>query len=351
MFTSGPIIVVGESNHGGFSAIPATKIFYVDGTRPDSYTANGSVVAPFKTIMAAVNRIATNGDNSTNIPYIIDIIGPGSYFETVDLSAPGLVNIIIEGHNAVIINSGNAPGINCVGNPGLLSLIVTGVTIAPTNGAALNLVDSFNIGTFLTTNLIFFDCILSGVSMVLTNCGSPEFYRCQLTSPLGASFTNLLTGSAAFFFSSWASGGTLTLVSSNMQHLGSLVSVALVIGVGCSYNAKGGVFTGAITINGVLSSRGCDLQGGIILNSGGTFNQRGTRAPNTLTNNGGTFLTAGYIEAAQVTLPNSQTILTGIGVPAVAAPVGSLYLRTDGGANTTLYVKETGTDASGWIPK
>lgn len=32
----------------------------------------------------------------------------------------------------------------------------------------------------------------------------------------------------------------------------------------------------------------------------------------------------------------------------VAAPVGSLYLRTDGGAGTTLYVKQSGTGNTGW---
>jgi len=35
----------------------------------------------------------------------------------------------------------------------------------------------------------------------------------------------------------------------------------------------------------------------------------------------------------------------------VTAPVGSLYTRTDGGANTTLYVKESGTGSAGWVAK
>lgn len=42
---------------------------------------------------------------------------------------------------------------------------------------------------------------------------------------------------------------------------------------------------------------------------------------------------------------------TGAGAPAVAAPVGSLYLRSDGGAGTSLYVKESGTGTSGWVAK
>lgn len=43
----------------------------------------------------------------------------------------------------------------------------------------------------------------------------------------------------------------------------------------------------------------------------------------------------------------------GTGTPegAVTAPVGSLFTRTDGGANTTLYVKESGTGNTGWIAK
>ena len=46
-------------------------------------------------------------------------------------------------------------------------------------------------------------------------------------------------------------------------------------------------------------------------------------------------------------------IYSGTGSPetVVTAGVGSLYLRTDGGANTTLYVKESGAGNTGWIAK
>ena len=44
---------------------------------------------------------------------------------------------------------------------------------------------------------------------------------------------------------------------------------------------------------------------------------------------------------------------SGAGTPegSVTAPVGSLYTRTDGGASTTLYVKESGTGNTGWVAK
>lgn len=46
-------------------------------------------------------------------------------------------------------------------------------------------------------------------------------------------------------------------------------------------------------------------------------------------------------------------ITQGSGTPEgnVTAPVGSLYLRTDGGAGTSLYVKESGSGTTGWVGK
>lgn len=41
----------------------------------------------------------------------------------------------------------------------------------------------------------------------------------------------------------------------------------------------------------------------------------------------------------------------GTGVPSIPCAVGSEYRRTDGGAGSTLYIKESGTSASGWVAK
>ena len=53
--------------------------------------------------------------------------------------------------------------------------------------------------------------------------------------------------------------------------------------------------------------------------------------------------------------PGGGTVIwtSGAGTPegAVTAVVGSLYTRTDGGVNTTLYVKQTGTGNTGWAAK
>ena len=48
-----------------------------------------------------------------------------------------------------------------------------------------------------------------------------------------------------------------------------------------------------------------------------------------------------------------QLIRSGSGTPesAVTAPIGTLYLRTDGSTSTTLYVKTSGTGNTGWTAK
>lgn len=54
-----------------------------------------------------------------------------------------------------------------------------------------------------------------------------------------------------------------------------------------------------------------------------------------------------------LTFSGGQIWRTGAGSPegAVTAPVGSLFTRTDGGAGTTLYVKESGAGNTGWVAK
>tara|TARA_R110000868_G_scaffold286915_2_gene547330 strand:+ start:1040 stop:2245 length:1206 start_codon:yes stop_codon:yes gene_type:complete len=54
-----------------------------------------------------------------------------------------------------------------------------------------------------------------------------------------------------------------------------------------------------------------------------------------------------------VILGTGVLVTTGINSPegVLTAPQGSLFLRTNGGANTTLYVKESGTGNTGWVTK
>jgi hypothetical protein len=46
-------------------------------------------------------------------------------------------------------------------------------------------------------------------------------------------------------------------------------------------------------------------------------------------------------------------IYYGYGTPeaVVVANIGSIYMRKDGGAGTSVYIKESGTGATGWVAK
>jgi len=64
-------------------------------------------------------------------------------------------------------------------------------------------------------------------------------------------------------------------------------------------------------------------------------------------------LTGNWSVTGNVILESGVTIKVGSGTPegAVTAIVGSLFLRLDGGAGTTLYVKQSGTGNTGWVGK
>lgn len=61
----------------------------------------------------------------------------------------------------------------------------------------------------------------------------------------------------------------------------------------------------------------------------------------------------GNVEDHDTGVINQLPIIRGTGTPegVVTAAVGSLYLRSDGGAGSTLYVKESGTGNTGWAAK
>lgn len=57
--------------------------------------------------------------------------------------------------------------------------------------------------------------------------------------------------------------------------------------------------------------------------------------------------------AGRVTLNNGPMVIPGAGSPegVVSAPVGSMFLRSDGGAATSFYIKESGSGNTGWVAK
>lgn len=80
------------------------------------------------------------------------------------------------------------------------------------------------------------------------------------------------------------------------------------------------------------------------------FGQFGTNGFTPNAANIGGYLT---VNSAAIGATVAPRIGAGSGSPegVLAAPVGSLYMRTDGGAGTSFYVKESGTGNTGWVAK
>jgi hypothetical protein len=112
-------------------------------------------------------------------------------------------------------------------------------------------------------------------------------------------------------------------------------------GTGLIATAGGVTATGNVTItNGVIRTTAGNVQtdaGNIVSVLGNITAQQG----DVEIDNGELVITTA---ATGITLPGGLRIITGAGAPAVVAPNGSIYLRTDGGAahNTTLYVRVNG---------
>jgi|SRR5579859_651853 len=130
---------------------PPTKAVYVDNSRADSYTPDGSLLKPFKAIMAAVNQIAANADNAT-FSYVV-LLAPGTYAETISLSNPNLVNLTFIGYGVTINPGSNGHGAEAINNDSLTDVKFVGMRFIVNSGSdghAFNFSSTTNGTNFLT---------------------------------------------------------------------------------------------------------------------------------------------------------------------------------------------------------
>lgn len=110
-------------------------------------------------------------------------------------------------------------------------------------------------------------------------------------------------------------------------------------------------FYGDIGVTGSVIGSGTNTDGFVFGSGGPKFRlQSGSSQIQATVNSGATFYD---LAIKDVYLGGVTPIKAGAGTPegAVTAPVGSLFLRTNGGAGTTLYIKESGAGNTGWIGK
>lgn len=110
---------------------------------------------------------------------------------------------------------------------------------------------------------------------------------------------------------------------------------------------------GVVTTDGVLTDT--DGSNNIISNNrievNGGYGVRARQSNSVV--NGNLVTGAATNQAILITGSGSTGLLQGTGTPegAVTATVGSIFMRSDGGAATSFYIKESGTGNTGWVAK
>jgi len=113
---------------------------------------------------------------------------------------------------------------------------------------------------------------------------------------------------------------------------------------------------GASTVTLKASNITIDASSALTLNSsGGVATIKGNSASNPVLfqDGGGNSLARIDNNGDYLFRGSNRGLYHGAGTPegSITAAPGTIYLRTDGGASTTLYVKETGTGNTGWVAK
>jgi hypothetical protein len=174
-----------------------SKVLFVDNHRTDSFVPDGSFDRPFSLIMDAVTQVATNGDNSTDVVYVIQI-APGLYPETIDLSNTAVTNIVFQGSNGVIVGSNtmNAPVVLALNNDQLAQVFFVNM-VFQLNGSAPHGIEiaSGSGNTGLGKNgIIFKGCGLQDNTedVYFNNVGFVSFDDTGITANINATNVNLI---------------------------------------------------------------------------------------------------------------------------------------------------------------
>jgi hypothetical protein len=259
------------------AALNGSKLYYVDGNRTDTYTANGSIALPFKTIMAAVSQIIANGDNTATVPYAVRI-NPGTYAENVNVSDPACQKIAFistagssdrdsQTEAQVLITGSGGAVFTCSGNANMSSILFSGIRFLDPGG-------TFTFNANATVTMV--GCYMKNSINVSITTGTWDCMACSLWTG-----TITLANSAIFetFYSELRGSGNVLTASSGciIQHeQGSIQESSITIPSGVTLNMFGGSRTSStatVTIQSGATLQGRNAQFGVLtVNGGGTAN-------------------------------------------------------------------------------
>jgi hypothetical protein len=310
------------------------KTLYVDNTRTDSFTPNGTIAFPFPTITAAINQVIANGDNAT-YTYLIDI-HPSVYAETINVGNTKLYKIMFEGHGgagAAFASTGQPmPGAivqpasgNAVQGTSNVDQITTLQFSGLTFIGPVDITDS--AGNLGVDGFAFVNCCFQGN---VTITGTSGYVTVQFVS---SSITSAYTLTLTYCFGNWINSDMNFGTANFTNSLFEMVSWAfnpqfLNIGSGSHLTCQDGINIGAQTVTvesgGFLTLIDAIIIANLVINSGGTFtNYQGT-VEGTITNNGT------YNFAGLGTRFGADIINAGTGFQVNSAATSGYYLRGNG---------------------
>jgi hypothetical protein len=287
--------ISGQIPYDSLGSLPVTQIWNVDGTRTDTYTADGSIARPYKTIMAAVNAIIANGLNAANHPDVINILTPITYVENVTFNNAALFNIILNGNGATIAASSGIDIDSSATNTQLSNLIIKDLTMN-----TLNLVGDVNGTNFLSSQAQLVSLFVA-TSVTIQNEAGPvvvsgnwEFNTTTLQN-LGTAMTvddgagavgafTLTHNNAANKPNGLGASGT----SCTFEHAVAAGNVTVSAGATLQFRAGARVGTSGSTcsISGTLIDYGAVYRCNMTINSGGVWTPSGSFLNGTFSNSG-----------------------------------------------------------------
>jgi len=317
----------------------------VDNERTDSYTADGGIVTPFKTIQAAIDTVAA--DTTATVAYTIDISG-GVYRENLTLQDSDLKWLYMKGSGLVYIEPDSGNALTSTANNGnLATLQMQGITFSkpvvitgPDNGAGFvdvqlkdcNWTKTGTLSVSCVNNFTIRNCYIEQpVTFANVNWSwidSTQMqgaFACNYTDTnipsSGSAGTVLMTGDFLSGAFSETVGGTATLT---------------VAATGCRFSGAAGV---TIPAGATFIAYNSSLRGSWINN--GALQLRGSFVQGTIT---GTGTTTYETKASQVGTSAGGTVEEALVPPAYMILGASPSATPSGYTDTTKTI--TGTDAT-----
>lgn len=292
-------------------SLPVTETLYVDKGRADTYTQTGSILAPYKTIQAAINAIQTAGDNSDSKPYRIEI-SAGYYAEDLVISGAGFINVILDGHGAVTVDKLTMSVADafwtfvCLGMSFADTVSIIGTTDGGTAFASGGEFRSCNFYDVTLKNLcaVYVKDSAIGGPLVVENVISAAIQKGQATGTITNTWApaNPKPGGAPYSYL-------------NLEALVTTGDITISAGayVQTRIGSRIGLPGGTITVNGEFIAYSSYIRAGISVGATGVFTNSGSfYNPSTLTiTPGGTHTNNAYAEVLR-NVPSGNLAATNV---------------------------------------